>query len=60
MQIWFVSGEDMEGRTVPTLFDTKETAERYARMMFPDESESKRYARIYYREILTMSDLNGG
>lgn len=58
-QVWFVTGEDMEGRLVPTLLATKEAAERYASMMFPDEAESKRYARIYYREVLTMSDLNG-
>jgi len=51
--VWFVSGEDMEG----TLFDTKLAAERFARMMFPDENESKRYSRIYYREVLTMDDL---
>jgi hypothetical protein len=59
-QVWFVTGEDMEGRLVPTLLDTKEAAERYARMMFPDEAEPKRYARVYCREVLTMSDLNGG
>ena len=60
MQVWFVTGEDMEGRYTPTLLDSKETAERYARMMFPDDDVNKRYARIYSRDILTMSDLNGG
>lgn len=56
-QVWYVA--DGQGY-IPTLFDTKECAERYARMLFPDEDESKRYSRIFYREVLTMSDLNGG
>ena len=56
MQVWFVTGEDMEGRYTPTLLDTKETAERYARMMYPNEDVNKRYERIYCHEILTMSD----
>ena len=60
MQVWFVTGEDMKGRYVPTLLDNKETAERYARMMFPNDTADMRYARIYSRDILTMSDLNGG
>jgi hypothetical protein len=59
-QVWFVTGEDMEGRLVPTLLDTKEAAERYARMMFPDAAAPERYVRVYCREVLTMSDLNGG
>jgi len=29
-------------------------------MMYPDEDANKRYARVYYAEVLTMSDLNGG
>ena len=60
MKVWFVTGEDMEGRYTPTLLDTKEAAERYARMMYPDEDANKRYARVYYAEVLTMSDINGG
>ena len=59
-QIWFVAGEHDEDYVIPTLFDTKQAAEVYARMLFPDETESKRYSRIFYREVLTMSDLNGG
>ena len=58
--VWFVTGEDMEGRYTPTLFDTKEAAERYAQMMYPDENGAVRYARIHYRELITLSDLNGG
>ena len=60
-QVWYVTGEhDAEyDQFIPTLFDTKEAAEIYARSLFPDETE-RRYARIFYREVLTMSDLNGG
>ena len=57
--VWYVSEEDTAG-FAPTLFDTKEAAEVYARVLFPDETESKRYARIYFRRVLTMADLNGG
>jgi len=60
MKVWFVTGEDMEGRYTPTLLDSKETAERYARMMYPDDDANKRYARVYYVEVLTMADLSGG
>ena len=60
-QVWYVSGDpERTGYSCPSLFDTKEAAEKYARIVFPDEDESKRYARIYYRDILTMSDLSGG
>lgn len=59
-QIWFVAGEHDEDYVIPTLFDTKQAAEVYAKSLFPDETESKRYSRIFYREVLTMSDLNGG
>jgi hypothetical protein len=58
-QVWYVSEEETAG-FAPTLFDTKEAAEVYARVLFPDETESKRYARIYFRRVLTMADLNGG
>lgn len=60
MQVWFVTGEDMEGRYVPALLDSKETAERYAQMMYPLEKISERECRIHSHDILTMSDLNGG
>lgn len=60
MQVWFVSGEDMERRYTPTLLATKDAAESYARMMFPNEDANKLYARIHYVEVLTISDLFGG
>ena len=58
-QVWYVAGEDTGG-AFPTFFDTKKCAERYAKSLFPDEDESKQYNRIFYREVFTMSDLNGG
>lgn len=63
--VWYVQGDPetagvWPSRVWPNLFETKEAAEVYARMMFPDEDESKRYARIFFREVLTMSDLRGG
>jgi hypothetical protein len=59
-QVWYVHGEHDEEYVMPTLFDTKEAAEVYARVLFPDETESHRYARIFYRDVLAMTDLNGG
>lgn len=59
-QVWFVAQEHDENYVIPTLFDTKEAAERYARILFPELSEDKRYVRIYFRNVLTMADLNGG
>lgn len=59
-QVWFVKGEDMDGRYVPTLLATKDAAESYARMMFPDDNASELYARIHYVEVFTVSDLFGG
>ena len=57
-QVWYVAREDTGG-AFPSFFDTKMAAEAYAKYLFPDESESKRYARIYFREVFTMADLNG-
>ena len=59
-QIWWVQGEEIEEWEMPSFFETKECAERYARMLFPDEAVSKREARVFSRKVLTMSDLNGG
>lgn len=56
-QVWFVRGEHDEEYVMPTLFDTKEAAEVYARGLFPDEDEVKRYGRVYYREVMTINDL---
>lgn len=52
--VWYVA--DGQGY-IPTLFDTKEAAEKWARMLFPDESPSQRYARVYYREVMTLEEV---
>ena len=49
--IWYVQGDPNAVGNWPNLFSTKETAESYARTVFPDESEDRRYARIFYREV---------
>ena len=59
-QVWYVQGDPEVMGQWPNLFDAKEHAEIYARYLFPDETESKRYSRIFYREVLTKADLNGG
>ena len=60
-EVWYVAGETVNTDMLfPTFFDSKEAAEVYARMMFPNEDADKRYGRIYFRNILTMSDLHGG
>ena len=50
-QVWFVQDAD-DPR--PQLWDTKMDAEIYARVCFPDESEDRRYARIYSRDVYTI------
>ena len=56
-EVWYLW---QEGENVPTLwFDTKETAEACARMLYPNLTEDARYARVFYREVLTMKDLKG-
>ena len=57
-EVWYLW---QEGERIPSLwFDTKETAEVAARMLYPDEHPDKRYARIFFKDVLTMSDLHGG
>jgi hypothetical protein len=60
-RVWYVTGEnDRSDRYFPTFFNTKEAAEIYARVLFPDEDVSRRHERVYSRDVLTMADLNGG
>jgi hypothetical protein len=59
-EVWYVQGDPEAIVLWPNLFDTKEAAETYARLMFPNEGEDRRYARVYFRTVLTMTDLNGG
>ena len=56
-EVWYLW---QEGERTPSLwFDTKETAEVAARVLYPDEEEHKRYQRIFYRNVLTMKDVKG-
>jgi hypothetical protein len=59
-EVWYVQGDPDAIGLWPNLFETKEAAEIYARLVFPDDSEDRRYARVYFRTVLTMTDLNGG
>jgi hypothetical protein len=56
-EVWYVQGDPDAVGLWPNLFDTKEAAEAYARLVFPDEGENKRYARVYFRTVLTTADL---
>ena len=59
-EVWYVQGDPEAINLWPNLFDTKEAAETYARYAFPNEGEAIRYTRIFYRNVLTTTDLNGG
>jgi hypothetical protein len=52
-EIWYVIGEDENKNysLLPTFFETKILAEAYARALFPEESEDKRYARIRFAKV---------
>lgn len=47
-EVWYVQGDEDV-----TLFKTKMDAERYARELFPDETESVRYARIFFFPVVS-------
>lgn len=57
-EVWYVKGADVDS-PMPVLFATKMAAEIYARYVFPDEGEDKRYARIFYKSVWEESDLKG-
>jgi len=59
-EVWYVQGDPEAIGLWPNLFETKEAAEIYARYVFPDEGEAVRYSRIFYRKVLTTTELNGG
>ena len=54
-EIWYAN-EGAEFHLVPHVFETKMEAERYARELFPDETEDERYARIYYKEVVSYEE----
>ena len=46
VQLWYVQG------IIGTYYETKLLAERAAWIAFPDETASKRYSRIWYKEVM--------
>ena len=49
-EIWYV--DEGEGfHLVAYVFETKIEAERYARELFPEESQDLRHARIYFKTV---------
>ena len=44
---WYFVGDPEE-----RYFDTKLETEKACRLAFPDESATKRYARVYYKETI--------
>lgn len=56
-EVWYVQGDPEAINLWPNLFETKEAAEIYARYVFPDEGENVRYSRIFFRRVLTTTDL---
>jgi hypothetical protein len=59
-EVWYVQGDPDSLGLWPNLFETKEAAEIYARYVFPNEGEDRRYARIFFRTVITTANLNGG
>jgi hypothetical protein len=56
-EIWYV--DEGEGfHLVAYVFETKIEAERYARELFPEESEDSRYARIYCKEVVSFKEVS--
>jgi len=55
-EIWYVNeGEGFH--LVAQVFETKIEAEKYARALFPDESEDSRYARIYCKPVVSFKEV---
>jgi len=54
--IWYVNeGEGFH--LVDQVFEKKIQAEKYARALFPDESEDSRYARIYCKPVVSFKEV---
>ena len=56
-QVWYVHGEHDEEYVMPTLFDTKEAAEVYARVLFREENGAERYSRIGFCNVRTKEEI---
>lgn len=53
--IWYIVGETRltnPPMPFPTFFRWKIEAEKYARVLFPDDGPERRYARIMSREVM--------
>ena len=57
-EVWYVAEDSYGFHTyIPHVFETKIEAEKYARMMFPEESESERYSRIYCKPVVSFKEM---
>jgi hypothetical protein len=54
--IWYVIGDPNAGK-VPTLFDSKEAACRYAAHCFPNARLDTTLARVFSTNLLTVQDV---
>jgi len=50
-QVWYVSGEVQLALEWPTLFDSKQAAESYAALIFPDETRQQQHLRVFFRTV---------
>ena len=55
-EIWYVD-EGGGFYLASYVFETKIEAERYARECFPNENEDERYARIFYKEVVSYKEV---
>ena len=55
-EVWYVN-EGGGFHLASYVFETKIEAERYARECFPNESEDERYARIFYKEVVSYKEV---
>jgi len=56
-EVWYVNESNGGFHFASYVFETKIEAERYARECFPDESEDERYARIFYKEVVSYKEV---
>jgi len=57
IEVWYVQGDDTGVGDRPTLFTSKIAAELYARLLFPDEAQNTRDARIHYHTVYALHDV---
>lgn len=49
--VWYVNGDPDQ-----TLLKTKLDAEKWAREIFPEEDEDKRYSRVFFKEVFSYDE----